>query len=386
MLTNRTTVIVTGVPKEGDFVKKQLAIFCAVVVAVLTISLQLFSASRHKAKTTKPDAASSEFVEMIAGPGQVEPVSEDIKLGSELSGKLQSVNVAEGDSVHKGEVLAALENGDYRAELASANAEVLEKEAMLRKTTNGAREQERAEARASMREAQAVMANAQAELARRQSLYQSGVISREELDHYLREYDVAKEQYQEKSDHYSLLNTASREEDVSFAQADLELARANAAEAQAKYEKTFIKSPIDGVVLRVHHRAGESVSNSAVNPDPVLTIGDVSVRRVRVDVDESDVNRVRVGQRAYVMADAYGKQKVWGRVVQVGELLGPKTIHTDEPGERVDRKFLETVVQLDSDANLPMGLRVDAFILTDGVQTAALRPQTTTMASARTIQ
>ena len=78
------------------------------------------------------------------------------------------------------------------------------KKLRLRKIMNGAREQERGEAQASVREAQAVMSNAQAELARRQDLFQSGVISREELDRYTRQYEVAKEQYQEKSNHASL--------------------------------------------------------------------------------------------------------------------------------------------------------------------------------------
>ena len=74
-------------------------------------------------------------------------------------------------------------------------------------------------------------------------------------------------------------------------------------------------------------------------------------------------------------AEAYGKQRIWGRVVQVGELLGPKTVRTDEPTERIDRKFLETLVELDAGAQLPAGLRVDAFVLADGVQTAAIRSQ-----------
>lgn len=210
-------------------------------------------------------------------------------------------------------------------------------------------------------------------LARRQELFHAGVISREELERYVREYDVAKDQYQEKVDHHSLLSTATREEDVACARAELEVAQAHLAEAEAKYEKTFIKSPIDGIVLSKHRRDGESVSNSATAPDPVLTIGDTSVVRVRVDIDESDVNKVRVGQKAYVTSDAYGKQKFWGHVVQVGELLGPKTIRTNEPTERVDRKFLETLVELDGGAQLPMGLRVDTFILDDGTQEAALR-------------
>jgi HlyD family secretion protein len=354
-------------------VKKRVAI-SAVGLVFLMISAQLLPGLRKMGRSDR-HAPLSQIVDMIAGPGRIEPVSEEIQLGSELSGKLKSVNVQEGQSVHKGQVLAVLQNDDYRAELASAAAEVETKEAMLRKIMNGAREQERGEAQASLREAQAVMSNAQTELARRQDLFQSGVISREELDRYTRQFEVAKDQYQQKMNRASLLNNGSREEDVAFAQADLRLAQANEAQAQARYAKSFIKSPIDGVVLRKHHRDGESVSNSASTPDPVLTIGDTQVLRVRVDIDEADVNKVRMGQAAYVTADAYGKQKVWGHVVQVGELLGPKTIRTDEPTERVDRKFLEALVELDPGAQLPMGLRVDTFIVTDGEQAAAMRPQ-----------
>jgi HlyD family secretion protein len=59
--------------------------------------------------------------------------------------------------------------------------------------------------------------------------------------------------------------------------------------------------------------------------------------------------------------------------VQVGDLLGPKSVRSDEPTERVDRKFLETLVELDPNLRLPMGLRVDAFILDPSQQTPALR-------------
>jgi HlyD family secretion protein len=218
-----------------------------------------------------------------------------------------------------------------------------------------------------------VMKNAQANLERRQELFAAGVISREECERYTREYNVAKEEYQESLDRHSLMDASAREEDVAFANADLQQAKAQAADARAKYEKTFIRSPIDGTVLRKHHRNGESVSASATVADPVLTIGDTKVLRVRVDIDENDVSKVHVGQKAYVTTDAFGKQKFRGHVVRIGELLGPKTVRSDEPTERVDRKFLETLVELDPGAALPMGLRVDAFIMDAGQQTAALR-------------
>src|SRR5260370_9688217 len=111
-------------------------------------------------------------------------------------------------------------------------------------------------------------------------------------------------------------------------------------------------------------------------PDPILTIGDRNILRVRVDVDETDVSKVRVGQKAYVTAGAFGKQKFWGRVVRVGQQLGPKNVRTDEPTERVDTKILETLVELDPGTQLPDGLRVDASIVPDGAAVPESQPQT----------
>jgi ABC exporter DevB family membrane fusion protein len=279
----------------------------------------------------------------------------------------------EGDVIRRGQVLAELENADYRAQVDSAKANVVAKQAVLRKVVNGARRQERDEAWSSVNEAKAVMENADSELHRRQELFSAGVVSREELDRYGREADVAKAKYEAAVQQHALVDDHAREEDRSLAVADLQLALAQLDEAQARYQKTFIRSPIDGSVLRKHHRSGESVSNSSTVPDPILTIGDRKTLRVRVDVDETDVSKVQVGQRAYVTADAFGKQKFWGHVVRVGQQLGPKNVRTDEPTEKVDTKILETLVELDPGSQLPDGLRVDAFIVPDGGEVAENR-------------
>jgi HlyD family secretion protein len=199
------------------------------------------------------------------------------------------------------------------------------------------------------------------------------VVSREETERYAREYDVAAARYREAAEHHSLIDDRAREEDQALAEADLKLARAHLEEARARYIKTLIKSPIEGTVLRKHHRNGESVSNSATTPDPILTIGDQGVLNVRVEVDETEVSKVHAGQAVYVTADAYGQQKFWGHVIRVGEELGRKNIRTDEPTERVDTKILETLVELDRGANLPVGLRVDAFIIATPPQISSAR-------------
>ena len=353
-----------------DMKKRVLTIAGVVAVAALTATViwgnPLVPKHAQPAKTT----VQSGF--LIAAAGRVEPGSEDIKLASELNGKLKTMLVEEGDHVQRGQVLAELENSDYRAQVASAEAEVVQKQAELRKVINGARTQERREALSTVAEAQAVMNNAQADMERRQKLFAAGVISREEVDRYVKEYEVAKARYDEMSHHHDLVAADAREEDRAMAEANLQLAKARLDEAQAVLDKTFLRAPIEGTVLRKFHRAGESVSNSASNPDPIFTLGDKRALRVRIDVDEADVSKLTLGQAAYVTADAYGSRRFAGRVVRIGQELGRKNVRTDEPTERVDNKILETLVELDSGVELPVGLRVNAFIVSDKGQTAAL--------------
>ena len=355
-----------------QILKSRTTLLVGLGVLLMTTSFVVASRRAHQERIAKGESTSRAPL-LIAGPGRVEPSSEDIKIGSELSGRLKTVNVEEGDSIHRGEVLAELENADYRAQVESARANVVAKEAALRKVINGARHQERAEAWSSVNEAKAVLDDARSEQHRRQELFTASVVSREELERYAREADVARAKYDAAVQQHALVDDRAREEDQSLAEADLKLAHAQLDEARAVYEKTFIRSSIDGTVLRKHHRAGESVSNSATSPDPILTIGDRRALRVRVDVDETDVSKVSVGQRAYVTADAFGKQKFWGHVIRVGQQLGPKNVHTDEPTEKVDTKILETLVELDSGARLPDGLRVDAFIIPDSGEVAENR-------------
>jgi len=300
----------------------------------------------------------------VAGPGLVEPLSESVKVGAELTGKLQSVLADEGDAVKKGQVLAVLVNDDYRAVVVAARANLAEKQASLEKVIHGARQQERAEALAAVNEAEANMKNTQADMQRRERLYQKGVVSREETENFENQYQVARARYDAALEHYKLIDAEARSEDVAMGQAQVQLAQAELQEDEARYQKTFIRSPLNGVILRRHHRAGETVVSSNSNPDPVFTLGDCKLLRVRMDVDEADVAGLRLGERAYVTARAFGDRKFWGKVVQIGEQLGKKNVQTDEPSEHIDKKILETLVQLDDAQSLPVGLRVDGYIET----------------------
>jgi len=300
---------------------------------------------------------------LIAAPGRVEAISEEIRVSSELGGRLKSVRVEEGDRVKRGQVLAELENADYRARVGRAEAELALREAELRRTVNGSRAEERREAEAAKQAGRAVLENAKSEAERRRGLAARGVISRDEADRYERAYRVAQAEYEQASQRFALVDAKAREEDQAKAEANVAAARAQYEEERAVYEKSLIRAPIDGVILRKLRHTGESVSTQF--DSPVITMADDSVLRVRLDVDETDVAKLKVGQRAYVTAEAYGDRKFLGRVIRVGRILGKKNVRTDEPTEHVDTKILETLVELKAGELLPLGLRVDAFVVTD---------------------
>ncbi|MCC6391497.1 MAG: efflux RND transporter periplasmic adaptor subunit [Bryobacterales bacterium] len=340
---------------------KRNLLFLAVLVAGGTAVVYprlTSSASPGPQSVSAPETKPAQIV----AAGKVEPVSEEIQLGSELDGKLRQVLVKEGSRVRRGEVVAILENGDYSARVELAKATLTERQAALERLLNGARQQERAEAGAAVREMEAVLENTRAERARRQTLLARGAISHTEFDLADREYRVALARLDAAKERESFVNADARQDERLRAEAEIAQARARILEAEALLEKTFIRSPIDGVVLRRYLKGGESVSSKGNTP--IAAIGDTSRLRVRVDVDETDVARLRLGQPAYVTADAYGSRRFTGRVVQIGQSLGPKNIRTDEPTERVDTKILETLVELDPGQPLPIGLRVDSHILT----------------------
>ena len=105
---------------------------------------------------------------------------------------------------------------------------------------------------------------------------------------------------------------------------------------------------------------GESVSPE--NQTGIVSVADVSALRVRVDLDETDVAKVRENQNAFVTADAYGERKFYGKVIKIGQIFGRKNFRTERPTEKVDTKIFEVLIELAPEQKLPLGLRVDAFI------------------------
>jgi HlyD family secretion protein len=298
-------------------------------------------------------------VAAVASPGRVEPRSEEIRVGAEITGKVRSLLVGERQQVEQSEALVVLENSEYVARLASAKAVVAEKEAALQRVIAGARDQERLEAAAATDEARTVLDNKKAEWTRRKGLFEGGVIAREEFERSEHDFLAADARHRAAVQRQALLMDSARPEDVSRARADLDMALSAVAEARSALAKTTIRSPIAGIVLRTHIRAGETV---APGPElPLVTVADMSSLRVRAEVDEADIGRVFPRQRSWVTATAYGDRRFFGTVVSVAPILGRKTLTRDDPTERIDTKVLEVLVELEADQQLPIGLRVDTY-------------------------
>ncbi len=327
---------------------------------------------------------------VVVAPGVVEAISEEIEVGAEISGKLKQVLVEEGDEVIKGQTIAVLENSDFQAQIAAAKAQIktlrrqketseariLESKAERARIFNGARPEERREALQTYEQTLPNVEQAKREVERREKLYASGDVSREELERARRDLDALQKQSNATREKYNVVNADARKDDLQKADAAILLAEKNTNEydamireaearvrtAQANLEKTIIRAPITGVVLRKRLKDGESVSPE--NQTGIVSIADTSALRVRVDLDERDVAKVCENQTAYVTADAFGERKFQGKVVRIGQILGRKNFRTDRPTEKVDTKILEVLIELDRGETLPLGLRVDSFIET----------------------
>ena len=373
---------------------KRTIILSAIAFVLIAFSLGYFVWIRQ-ARVEQKVSAEKEKTEQktlagktVAAPGVVEAISEEIEVGAEIAGKLRSVPVEEGDEVVKGQTIAVLENSDFEAQIrtARANIETLRSSretararieqsiADRTRIANGARTEERREARADYERTLPNVENARRELERRRKLHQTGDVSREELERAANAFENARKQSALVKEKYNVVNADARADDLARADAASRLAEANAREfdasiseaetrvrtAEASLAKTIVRAPISGTILRKRLKDGESVSPE--NQTGIVTIADTSRLRVRVDLDETDVAKVRENQTAFVTADAFDEQKFAARVVKIGRILGRKNFRTERPTEKVDAKILEVLLELNPDQTLPLGLRVDAFI------------------------
>lgn len=327
----------------------------------LAVSLTLacgLAACGANSETPPPTSA----ITTIAAGGRVEPEGEERVVIPELSGRLKKVHIQEGDTVRAGQLLAEIENADLAAQIEAARAQLQLRQAMLDRLNNGARPEEVREAEALLAETAAAEALAEQEFRRIAALSADKQLSRSALDNARSNQASAAARHSAQSERLQLLRLGARTEDKRIAEAELAGARAELARAEALYAKSQIRSPIAGVVLKRELREGETVVS--LSPVPLARIGSMTRLTVRADIDELDIHRIKLGQKAEIRSDALPGQVFTGSVSRVSQRMGKRAAPSENPAEKVDVKVLEALITLDGQPPLPIGLRVDVLIQT----------------------
>jgi len=301
---------------------------------------------------------------VLAAPGRFEGQSDVIEIGAGADGILTAVRVREGQQVVAGEVLATVACNDLEAERRAALAEIESARQAQRRLLRGSRDEERRIASLEVASAEAALKQAQSHYQRHTSLYETGDVARAQWEQARRELEVAAAALRGAQERAALVSARALPEELARADAEVRAAASRAEALTARAGKCQIRAPQAGRVLRVHRLPGETVS--AVTPSPVISLADLSRLRVRAEVDERDLGRLRIGQAAAVHTDAFPEKQYAGRVVAFGALMGRKRVRTGDPAEKSDRDVLEVLIELaERDERLVVGLRTSVRFLAE---------------------
>lgn len=337
-------------------------------IALIAGSAAFYQNSREQKPVHANRSLASDSTEVVfAAPGRVEGLSDTINVGAATDGVVKAVYVTEDQFVKRGTLLADIACDDLNAALQASLAEAdAARQARLR-LLRGARKEERQVAAHKTAAAQAMLVEAKAQLERQRILYNGGEISAVDYDRANRDFGVAKAQFQATLRTQRLVSASPLPEDKARADAEVLAAEDRVREAQERINKCAILAPIDGTVLQVDAKPGESFST--VTPRSLFKIADASGRRVKAEIDERDVGKITIGQRAMISAEGLTGERLTGVLTNVSAVMGKKSVFTDDPADKLDRDVLEATVALSADAkSLPIGLRVTVQFLSDHKQ------------------
>jgi HlyD family secretion protein len=315
--------------------KKALIIAGIAVVLGLIILLNLRSKSESSIKVTVEKVGRQDLTSIISASGEVKP-KKNIEISAHVPGRIVKIGVKEGDLVKTGDFLLKLDSTQYEANADRDRALI------------GFYRTELEQSAARLNQDKAI-------LERQKELFNSQLISREQLEAAEVQYEISQAQ------HSSVLH-------------QIEQSQASLRSSMDNLSKTTFSAPIDGVITSLRVEEGEvAIIGTMNNPGTVLmTIADLSIMEVEVEVDETDVVNVRLGQKAEVHVDALPNQTIPGQVTEVGSSALQKVGVTSGTEESKDFKV---VVTLDNPpSSLKPGLSASADIITSNKKKALAIP------------
>jgi HlyD family secretion protein len=334
----------------------------------------------------------------------------DAELSFKISGRVEERLVSEGEMVKAGQIVARLDRTELAQQVALRKAEVEVARAALAELESGSRPEEIAQAEASVQKAQAQLAELlagsrsqdvavaeatvqrakadrnrlKADYERRYELFKEGVISRHEYDEVQTAYKVAEMQLQEADERLKLIKEGPRKEQIEQARAALtqaketlnlirkgprketidqaraRLEQANQALAMSETQSGYatLVSPISGIVLSKNVEPGEYVAPGT----PVIQVGDLQNVWLRAYINETDLGRVKIGQRARVTTDTYVGKVYEGHISFIASQaeFTPKAVQTQK--ERVKLVYRVKVEIPNPNVELKPGMPADAEI------------------------
>lgn len=292
------------------------------LVVYLAFSFRMEKSMQDSAVVPSPPP-SSPFKSTVGASGLVEALGENVNVASIVSGVVEKVFVAVGDNVKKGDPLFQVVSSQESTALDSSRKELAVR--------------------------QAAVEVAAKELAQRQDIY--------DRTERLRIKNVSSDE--ERAQAVLVLGQATAQ--LAKAQADLELGKARVVEAEAALERTLVKAPRDGEILRMNVREGEYAQPFL--GDGALVLGYTQRLQVRVDIDEYNAQRVRSSASAVAYPKGDHGKSIPLRFSRFEPLVVPKKSLTGEPVERVDTRVLQVIYSFERpDWPIYAGQQLDIFI------------------------
>jgi HlyD family secretion protein len=304
-----------------------------VVVALLgTAGALSLARSRNQGIEVRIEAIEErDLVEIVTASGNIR-ARRTVDISSDVSARVASLLVDEGDDVVRGQTLLRLEPDQYQSSVSRAEASLAQAEAQ--------RTQQEANLIRTRRDLDRLLA-----LRSRDSL----LVSRQQIDDAQTQLEVG-------------------EATLSSAEHGVAQARAAVDEAAEQLSKTVFIAPMDGKVTRLNVEEGETVIIGTMNNPGslVLTISDLSVIEIVVQVDETDVSAITLGDSAVIRIDAFPDREFTGRVTEIGNsAITPPGGQGTQPGQQAAIDF-EVVLTLDAtDAPLRPDLSATADIVVE---------------------
>jgi HlyD family secretion protein len=294
----------------------------------------------------------------VSGTIEVTTVELSFKVGGRLAQRL----VDEGEMVTAGQLVACLEDDELKEDNNARTAEKRAAQAALADLQAGSRREEIAQAEAVLARMTAEAERQRKDALRSEALFKRDVIPQKDLDAARAGRDASAAAVREAEQRLKLLQIGPRPDAVRQAKSQVEAAEAGLALTETRLSQSMLTAPLAGLVLAKHAEQGEMLAVGA----PVVTIGKMDDVWLRAYIPESEMGRVKVGQRARVTVDTWPGRPFEGTVsfISPEAEFTPKNVQTEK--ERVKLVYRIKITLANPRMELKPGMPADAVIETGG--------------------